>query len=583
MANTTTNLNITFDSTKWGGNSDQQYPTFYSEGYVGRYKPFLTFGDVSGLISAPVSYLQLFEDGCIYGSGHNCTAVCSDPALLFVNTTEPLKAGEKHKANMAVPYNIYNCLYYPYISNLLVDPRLDNNSKTTVKAMADHFGIVANASSDLISDIISAQASCYDQYCLWQGEDTKCSGYDYVDYTYNTTVGPGMLASQFPDWSGISSVDDMTVNSDIGGIGVSISYMIEFTIIMSAWLILVYLRIFPRDPVGTWWSTKKFTKRSKAEDQDTPEEVLAKGEDPVLCLLIDFQKAQCFFLIALNLAVLIGIYGSAAVIESKNLGQLGRNMTYAQAVTQGGIVFATATLFFVQLCGRIRHRSSYVWVLAFITVSLGAAAWGSAFDLAHPEDLLDTTIATPDTRWLGQCGIISPATYNGEDWSQWTHQNSPWKRLPIVVFCFIVMFGLAVHGMWHKMWFSHVAHPVRQTVRGWGRARRIARQVALGVVEAALLACLCFFVNDYVILMRPSLSTVDKTFGLGQLLALAVWSGTVVDTIHALIRGFGKANEHRYAAKPTPGASGYSEKLDNESGDYEMVNTNLQDAKGAVK
>lgn len=260
-------------------------------------------------------------------------------------------------------------------------------------------------------------------------------------------------------------------------------------------------------------------------------------------------------------------------------------MTYAQGITQGGIAFATATMFFVQNCGRVRYRSSYVWVLVFITITFGAAAWGSAFGLADPEDLLDTTVATPDTPWIGQCGVISPTTYNGEDWSQWTHRNSPWKRLPIVIFCFVVMFGLAVQGVWHKMWFSHVSHPARRTVRGWGRARKRARTVALSGVEAALLVCLCFFVNDYIVLMRPSLSTVDRTFGLGQSLTLAVWSGTVVDTIHAIIRGFKKANEHRHAGKPRGVAtqSGYSEKLIHESTDYEMVNSNLQDFESAGK
>lgn len=129
-------------------------------------------------------------------------------------------------------------------------------------------------------------------------------------------------------------------------------------------------------------------------------------QDNLTELLTQFHETQCWFFIPLNLTVLIGVCGSASVFGTKSLGQLARNMTYAQCITQGSIVTAVATmyvvLFEVRFCedafreeiDRIDTGTSVpvhsadkpkhtmkqlkkvfvLWGLTFVSVSLGTAA-----------------------------------------------------------------------------------------------------------------------------------------------------------------------------------------------------------------
>lgn len=168
--------------------------------------PYLMFGDlveeiVKPAVSNDALEVALYESGCLHNGGHNCTAVCLDPKLLFENVT----IGDGRNGSsvsrtllpVTVPYNLYNCMYYPYISNLLVDDAATSDERDKAHALADKFGITAGASDDVISGIFEAAAGCWTQFCAQNDCAWEASGVPPAQ------SGPGMLIL---DQVGIGSV-----------------------------------------------------------------------------------------------------------------------------------------------------------------------------------------------------------------------------------------------------------------------------------------------------------------------------------------------------------------------------------------
>lgn len=110
------------------------------------------------------------EDG-----SHNCTRVCTDSQLLY---RQPYLNGTTLQGNLnatnattmeadiLVPYNIYNCMIYPYISALLTNHDVPETYRQTARILADHYDIQPNISSTLLQTIRSTQWDCVQAFCM---------------------------------------------------------------------------------------------------------------------------------------------------------------------------------------------------------------------------------------------------------------------------------------------------------------------------------------------------------------------------------------------------------------------------------
>lgn len=291
----------------------------------------------------------------------------------------------------------------------------------------------------------------------------------------------------------------------------------------------------------------------------------AKTQERVTELLTDFHQAQCWFFIPLNLTVLLALGGATVVFQIGSLGQLSRNLEYVECICQGGVVFAVATMYFVLFEAHHleenfeekhkgedekshahqkgdRHgvndpkRMIVFWVLTFVSVTLGTVAWYWTFATDHPARLVAPNAGSPQLEWINYCGLIPPANYNGELWvNESTHHPNIRKRLPIVIFNWILILGMFV--FFFRAAIARVCSKSRfleKPVR-WISAESVQSWVKYGVlflVECLLLACLGLFLNDYVIFMRPNLPQISKDFTMGQLLALFVWAPIFVSAFY---------------------------------------------------
>lgn len=105
------------------------------------------------------------------------------------------------------------------------------------------------------------------------------------------------------------------------------------------------------------------------------------------------------------------------------------------------------------------------------------------------------------------------------------------KRLPIIIFNWALLIAMFIYCLsnarfWQRLACIQIIKPQMQPLAVL--KHRLLRRTVLCLVEMAVLTCLGFFLKDYVTLMRPSLSTIDKTFTMGQLLATFVWATTIV-------------------------------------------------------
>lgn len=182
------------------------------------YSPFLTFGDVDFEIKSR-PYIGLFERGCLLEDGsHNCTEVCTNRKLLFGNpaffnnSTEVIRYENTTESRLLeqVPYNIHNCMLYPYISTVLTSRSAIAADRQAAQALAGYFEISPDLNSTssfgnftLWQQISYVQWNCASKFCT---SGSKCGdGLTVDDFVRNKAAvqnGPGLPRVRvYPDSS----------------------------------------------------------------------------------------------------------------------------------------------------------------------------------------------------------------------------------------------------------------------------------------------------------------------------------------------------------------------------------------------
>ena len=129
----------------------------------------------------------------------------------------------------------------------------------------------------------------------------------------------------------------------------------------------------------------------------------------LLTSMVELQKAQCFFMIAIQIAALIMIQRSASLIEVHSYQHLQNNMNLIRAITTAGILPVTFGLFTLHLSNM---KSSFIYCLTAVTVSMSSA---TRLDIKNLKFNLKDMDAIKNYRFCG--GNPSPETYcyNGTD------------------------------------------------------------------------------------------------------------------------------------------------------------------------
>lgn len=183
------------------------WPTPASQPMANRV-PFLNFANMENRLRNGVG-VGMWSGGCLLDDGtYNCTQVCTDPTLLYrqpyVNETVDGSVVYTNVTTMNadehVPYNIYNCIMYPYISALLTNEQKSKAAYANARSLADTMGIVPNAdtvmfdeSCTLLERMRSIQWECIWTFCTAHGGCDREYGQENFMGKYNISQsGPGL-------------------------------------------------------------------------------------------------------------------------------------------------------------------------------------------------------------------------------------------------------------------------------------------------------------------------------------------------------------------------------------------------------
>ncbi len=346
------------------------------------------------------SYTTLYTNGCNQTDGvPNCTAACQNATQAF-----------------ATLESLHNCVFYIGIADAYASQNLSHNDTK----LADEFMIQKSKFNSSISQKVnSTLTTCFDAYCdgspdcevlgsstLWEGSDSREEGPPNSSYsnTYSTSFNAYYFGSRYR-----YQLDELCgyiarpspLNSDIGGIGVYASYWIQSGLALLG-TILVLL----------WgWGTHYICLPSMAVRHDNSAAKPAKRISVTFAnrrlahltaALTDFQKAQCFFMLAVNIAALANKVNGGLLPVS--LQQLYDNYSLLASVAISGYLPVTATLLALHMVDMI---SGYLLALSGCTVALSIATVAAiGFFKPSPRDL-ESIQAQVSKGTYSECGDLT--------------------------------------------------------------------------------------------------------------------------------------------------------------------------------
>lgn len=339
---------------------------------------FLSFGhNISDKSS-----VNVFSDGCILSDGkNNCQLACQNASLIFESTA-----------------TLQNCLQYPALIAALSHQDLDPES---VSAAADFGFFPENVGvSNNIATIIQ---QCLNEYCAspsGQCDAQASRSSAEVPATLCSTTQPHLC---FKNTNICDSVYAPVVD-DIAGIGIYASYWMQNGIALVAFALL---RLFDfwiyYITIALLFCFSGF-KKAKAKAETAKQMGLRYRVPNLISALIEFQKAQCFFMIAVQAAAIIVVRGGG--FQAQTLQQLSNTYSAITLISICGFLPVVLTL--VSLHG-VGKSSWYIIALSVISVVLsGVTAFTSRHFNPSPNDLKFLRDASGGP---ASCGNKDPTTF----------------------------------------------------------------------------------------------------------------------------------------------------------------------------
>ena len=390
----------------------------------------------------------LFANGCNQPDGiANCTAACMDKSQAF-RTLETL----------------HNCLLYVGIADLYARQNLSSNDTK----LADRFVIQkGNAGSPLSQSVNNTITACFHQYChnstictrlmgrsIWESSLNQSNANPY--YTDETSLRYNIYdfsSRLYPkDYLCAFIEPSYPLNPDIGGIGVYASYWIQAGFaLLGTFLVLLW-----------GWRTHYICLPSKVgqvNDAAKP----AQGDSvtfenrrlaSLTAALTDFQKAQCFFMLAINIAALVNNANGGLLPVS--LQQLYDNYLLLAIVSISGYLPVTATLLALHMVDMI---SAYLLALSGCTVALSVATAAAVGVFKPSRGDLNSIQAQVAKGTDKNCGNLDLTVYclGGRD-SDNTSNTAVWG---IMGYCLVVLSYIFAYHL------NAFRDPLRSQTRPW--------------------------------------------------------------------------------------------------------------------
>ncbi|KAI4267838.1 MAG: hypothetical protein L6R35_006822 [Caloplaca aegaea] len=325
------------------------------------------------------SPLLLLSEGCTLDSGtKNCSLACEHAGLIFGDTA-----------------TLHNCLQYPIIAGALSRGTLDSESVE----IATQYGIYAGDVDPSIT-ITETIQQCLNEYC----DSTSRCGRPKTsnrDADGPAKICAGQLCYNHTD---ICEGVYAPVIDDIAGIGIYTSYWMQNGIALVAFALLRLFDFWIYYVTLALFGFISGRGKARARAENARQLSLRYRLPNLISALFEFQKAQCFFMMAVQVAAIIIVRGGG--FESKNLQQLSNSYSAITLVAICGYLPVVFTLVNLHGAGK---NSWYILLLSTVTVAIsGGTAFNTRRFEPSPNDMASLRKITGSWR---SCGNKNPTTF----------------------------------------------------------------------------------------------------------------------------------------------------------------------------
>ncbi|KAB8230184.1 uncharacterized protein BDW43DRAFT_286411 [Aspergillus alliaceus] len=370
---------------------------------------------------------------------------------------------------------------------------------------------------------------CLNQYC--EVPDPELEGCDTLGRTPDGYYRVFIYPRQEFKTVTCDSVDN-DVNDDIGGVGVLLSFAMQSAILLYVNFIVLILKFIP----AVARCIRRCTKRARSK---TKPQFGYHHFSVIKSMMVEFQEAQCFFMLSFQCAALIALAAGPQVFEATSLLQVASNISMAKSVALMGILPITYGLWVLH---KIGLHSWYISAWSAITIVTSSVT----LHLCKVEPRADNLqgIATSDR--LDKCGFFPPPLIycRSEIYRDSSFMNAFFFGLTDVFLSYscIGIYGLLLMkrlAPYPKRWFSrrpwfqgtyHRVHPwlVSKGVRFLSGSLTV-------FIELFLLFYNFIYVATVVARSFPAISLDSWSFG--QIIAVTIWAPIISKYLHWVLFG----------------------------------------------
>lgn len=521
--------------------------------------------------NAPTGISSINQSGILYTQGcndiepQNCTTACQDPAQIFKS-----------------PYTLQNCMVLSALapSNWMQrdDTSLDWTQPLSDEAEELAIDFAINTTSpdfpSLASNVTKTITGCFEKFNGPSANNQQAG--------YGMFFQPWYYPGDNEGFSGINVTDaplyvtgcpfEVPLNEDIGGIGVYISYWMQTAIALSGflllklcdnqfyrWSIIMYYLFWPlgfRWPVGL-----KYVKRKASILQAH----LCTYSPAIKSSLVEFHKAQCFFILAIEIAANIAVRQGTLNDGVTTLQGLFNNYTLVGSVSISGFLPVTFTLLALHRAGM---HSYYLLILSHCALILSAITMFSVGDFVV-SGADKTKLANASSTKYPICGNLDPTTfclnvnYEGDGPIEYlTSMNFGYGAVggPALLFTCIVMalIDLDYLGLQRTSKYKVFVRWLSSWLERWLRSKNKPKcaqstQKSLAIFKDCLYLCIWGWYIAFITISLQGLYEPDngatltpvRSWTVGQIVAITVWAGPLCEFVKLSVQGLKKGLDYR--------------------------------------
>ncbi|KAF2149511.1 hypothetical protein K461DRAFT_271100 [Myriangium duriaei CBS 260.36] len=463
--------------------------------------------DASGNSTNGAGFVTLWDSGCRVDGGWNCTVACLDPVV------GPQLTWNSDNAS----YTLQNCMVLPLLARAAATKTLVEDTA----GLLEKYQIPVSSSLGASTDGWPVINQCTVAFCNQTG-GSNCA--------INATVPTKWTVAG--EKTPILNIDKTICDNapkqpsaDIAGIGIMLAYLLQYLIAIFGFAYTTIVQ-FVNHRRKKAWETSRLS-------------------SAVEHLLAEFQETQIFFIITIQVAALIALFG------------MNRNFMEASSWQQ---MWNTLGLFYLIACAGVHPIIFNYFSLRKIKPlkRVRGLLLGTIFCVAVSTFTyikIITTKPRPDQAKSEQpgpreCGSVAPTLYcmggalaKEDDIDlDATHLVHLMITLPAIMLFLLSLEHVFTFVDRNKLFGTRAIAATRKAVAKWPAWLPKWIGILLVVIGQWYMGFLMFL--DFIAFAVFWVDMPDQKWSLGQVIAVAVWIPVLVKFFHDLMRGFDKALLH---------------------------------------